>query len=142
MKGVVKKKTVSTKPSEPPVEEVVAEKLNPKQEMFCRLYATDRDSFGNGTRAYMKAYGLKESQYTTARSNAQRLLTNADICRRIGELLDLTLNDTVVDRELAFVITQHDNLAAKMAAIKEYNRIKKRASDSEPTRELKITWGQ
>lgn len=139
MKGVVKKKAVVVQTE--PLNETVDKNLSPKQELFCRLYATDRDVFGNGARAYMEAYGLKASQYNTAKTNAQRLLTNADICRRIGELLDLTLNDTVVDRELAFVITQHDNLAAKMAAIKEYNRIKKRASDSEPTRELKIKWG-
>lgn len=105
-------------------------KLTPRQELFCDLYATTRDHFGNGVSAYAEAYNIdleRPGKYATARSNAYRLLINADILARIKELLELgPLNDEVVDRELAFVISQNAELPAKVSAIKEYNALKGR----------------
>jgi hypothetical protein len=98
--------------------------------LFCELYSTDREFFGNGVESYGEAYNLDLSiarHYATARSNAHRLLTNANILARINNLLELgPLNDQSVDRELAFVITQKAELGPKVAAIKEYNAIKGR----------------
>jgi hypothetical protein len=103
---------------------------NPKRELFCQLYATHRSFFGNGVQAYGEAYDIDLSNprsYAGARTSAYELLTNPDILSRIDELLELgPLNDTVVDRHLAFVIEQHADMKAKNAAISEYNRVKGR----------------
>lgn len=137
-KKVVRKKSVVRKKT---TDEAVGKQLTPKQEKFCHLYATDTSFFGNGTRAYIEAYGLdasSKSDMKTAGARASYLLGNVGILNRVNDLLELTLNDTTVDRELAFVISQHGNLGAKMSAIKEYNRIKKRASDVNG--EITINW--
>ena len=52
--------------------------LTPKKERFCEEYLVDF----NGTRAAIRSgYSRK-----TARSQAQRLLTNVDVQKRLGEL--------------------------------------------------------
>ena len=103
--------------------------LNEKQERFCQLYVS-KDYFGNGTQAYLEAYGLDESGYNTAKVGASRMLTNDNICHRINELLDEAgLNDNFVDKQLLFVITQHSDLSNKMSAIREYNKLKQRITD-------------
>ena len=102
----------------------VKEKLTPKQEFFCELYANDVTCFGNATLAYAKAYGLEvqnKQQYGVAKANGSRLLTNANIFARTNQLMDLTIKKEVVQNELVFVIMQRYNLAAKVAAIREYN---------------------
>ena len=106
------------------------ERLNPKQEKFCRLYASDREFFGNGVESYLEAYNLPPSKYTTALSNAGRLLVNAYVLARIDELLDIQINNAVVDKELGFTIIQKRDLSSKVAAIREYNRVKKRVDES------------
>lgn len=108
-------------------------KLNQKQELFCELYATQRDFFGNGTDAYAEAYDIdktKPNWYKTAAQSAYRLLTNVDILKRIDELLELgPLNDQTVDRQLAFVVEQNADFGAKVAAIREYNKLKSRITE-------------
>lgn len=105
-------------------------KLNPKQELFCKIYATDRKHFGNGLTAYAEAYGLDLSQkkdYATAKTNASKLLTNTNILERTRELMELgVLNDERVDRELSFLIEQDVELRTKLGAISEYNKLKAR----------------
>lgn len=107
-----------------------ADKLNPNQELFCKLYASDKEFFGNGVISYAEAYGLdlkEKGNYNTARANASRLLTNASILKRINELLEVdSLNDAFVDKQLAFVIAQNVDLSSKTAAIREYNKLKTR----------------
>jgi len=109
------------------------EKLNPRQELFCKLYATDREYFGNGTQAYIEAYNIDIKQkgaYASARTGAWENLTKPDILERINELLELaTLNDSVVDKQLAFLIEQNADFNAKMGAIREYNKLKKRIQE-------------
>lgn len=108
---------------------VTPAKLSPKHELFCRLYASDEEFFGNGLQAYAQAYGLdltKKSHYGTARANASRLLTRADVLARINQLLDLWVSNEVADKELGFVIVQKAHLSAKVAAIHEYNKVKGR----------------
>lgn len=104
-------------------------KLNPTQEKFCELYASETEFFGNGTQAYIEAYDVNLSRpgaYAAARSDASRLLTNANILKRLDEILDLTLNNAHVDKQLALVITQNADFSSKVAAIREYNKLKKR----------------
>ncbi len=107
-------------------------KLNPKQEKFCQLYATEKEFFGNGTQSYIEAYDPDQSKpnwYKTARSRASELLTSPNVLARINELLDLTLNDQHVDKQLALVITQNADYSSKVAAIREYNKLKQRITE-------------
>lgn len=109
------------------------EELNPKQEEFCRLYATEREFFGNGVDSYVEAYDVDTSKpnwYKSACSSASRLLSNVKICERINSLLETdTLNDMFVDKQLGFLITQHASFSDKLGAIREYNKLKKRITD-------------
>lgn len=103
-------------------------KLNLKQQLFCGLYASDKEFFGNGAESYIEAYstGKKRVGYQTAVVNASKLLTNTKILERIDELMNVMINNTIVDKELAFVVIQKANLPAKVAAIKEWNLLQQR----------------
>ena len=104
-------------------------KLNPKQESFCQLYATNTEFFGNGVQSYIEVYNpdqTKKNWYDNARSNASQLLTNTNVLARINELIDITLNDAHVDKQLALVVTQNADFGAKVKAIGEYNKVKGR----------------
>ena len=107
--------------------------LNPKQEYFCELYATNREFFGNGVQAYMEAYGIDASNpgaVKSARTMASTLLTNVNILARIREKMDTaTLNDEFVDKELSFIIEQDADMGTKMRGIAEYNKLKTRITD-------------
>jgi len=102
---------------------------NAKHEKFCKLFASDEEYFCNGTQSYLKVYSTpkKPIKYETARANACKLLTNADILQRIDELLEqAVLNDEFVDKQLGKLIAQDADFKAKVAAIKEYNQLKQR----------------
>ena len=119
------------------VEETKLEALNPKQELFCRMYVNNGSTFGNATKAYADAYDLDidgvsdeaKANYRVANANGSRLLVNASIKSRVVKLLNDLLKDEIVDAELSKVIQQDGELSPKMTAIKEYNRIKGRGSD-------------
>lgn len=104
--------------------------LTPQQELFCKLYATVREFFGNGTQAYIEAYNVdisKKGAYDVARSGAYENLTKPHILARIRELMETgILNDEFVDRELSFLIEQHAEKSVKLGAIREYNQLKAR----------------
>lgn len=110
-------------------------KLTPKQERFCKLYASDREFFGNGVETYMEVYGDKYTKskpnwYKAAQASASRLLSNVIICKRISDYLTLDgFNDNFVDKQLLSVITQYDDKSAKVQAIREYNKLKQRIID-------------
>lgn len=112
------------------IEAEVEGKLNPRQELFCQYYATDVEFFGNGVQSYIEAYEPNKSKpnwYNVARASASQLLSNINICRRINELLeDSGLNDQNVDKQLLFLIDQHEDKGSKIAAIREYNKLKQR----------------
>lgn len=107
--------------------------LNPNQELFCQLYATDTEFFGNGVQSYVKAYKpdmLKPNWYKTACAVASELLSNPKVFNRINDLLtEGGLNDQNVDKQLSFLITQHSDFNAKMGAIREYNKLKQRITE-------------
>ncbi len=108
-------------------------KLNLNQEAFCQLYASDREFFGNGVQSYIEAYDIDTSKpgaYNGARSSAHKLLTNTDILARINEILEMEgLNDSFVDKQLTFLVTQNADLSTKARAINEYNKLKSRITD-------------
>lgn len=96
--------------------------LNNKQQLFCKYYI---DNKWNATKAYMKAYSSKNEK--TARTNASRLLTNANILREIDQILsDSWLNNHFIDIELLSLIKQSDNPNVKIRAITEYNKLARR----------------
>lgn len=103
--------------------------LNPQQELFCRLYVKDGECFGNATQAYIHAYGITPVGQEHARKAASRLVTKVDILARIEALLDECLDHKIVDRELAKLILQNKDLSVKVAAIREYNRIRERVTE-------------
>lgn len=107
--------------------------LNAKQKRFCKLYLSP-EYLGNGVQAYIKAYGLSEESkksYSTAKANASRLLTNANILGHINQQLEKSgLNESFVDQQLLFLITQNADYSSKLGAIKEYNRLKRRTEDN------------
>ena len=106
--------------------------LNEKQEKFCQYYVS-KEFFANGTEAYAEAYDIdmtEPGKYNSVRTMASKLLTNTNILNRINELLDLNgLNDQFVDKQLTLVITQNADLGAKVAGIREYNKLKQRITD-------------
>lgn len=114
--------------------------LNPRQERFCQLYASDREFFGNGVESYLEVYDIDRSKpnwYRAACSAASRLLSDVKICTRINELMeDGGLSDVYVDKQMLFLITQHADFGAKLGAIREYNKLKKRI-----TEKLDVTTG-
>ena len=115
--------------------------LNPKQELFCQLYTTDKEFFGNGVQSYLEAYKPRKGNpnwYRNACSEASQLLTNTKVLARISELLEANgLNDAFVDKQLSFLITQNADFSNKLGAIREYNKIKSRIRDR-----LDITSGE
>lgn len=108
----------------------MADKLNPKQERFCQLYASDHEFFGNGVQSYIEVYEPDQSKpnwYKTALAASSRMLANVKVCDRINQLLEEGgLNDQFVDKQLTFLITQHADFGSKMSAIREYNQLKSR----------------
>lgn len=105
--------------------------LSADHEKFCRTY-TSIDFLGNGVQAYIEVYGNKEGKelkYDSAKANAYRLLTNPKIITRINKLLELGgFTEDNVDKQHLFLLNQFGDLKTKMAAIKEYNALKKRTS--------------
>jgi hypothetical protein len=108
-------------------------KLNPKQERFCQLYTSGGEFFGNGVQAYIEAYKPKQTAknwYKSAQGSASRLLSNAIICGRINELLSADgFNNQFMDKQVLFLATQFSDFNAKIRAIQEYNKLKKRITE-------------
>jgi hypothetical protein len=105
--------------------------LNQEQEAFSQLYVSwDKDFFGNWVQCYIEVYWpdiSKKNWYKTACSRASQLLSNVKVINRINELLEeWWMNDTNVDKQLLFLISQYTDFGNKLWAIKEYNKLKKR----------------
>lgn len=114
-------------------QELREEKLNARQELFCQLYAKDREFFGNGVQTYIEVYEpdqKKPNWYNAACSAASQILSNTKVINRINEILEeCGLNDAAVDKQLAFLITQHADFTNKLGAIKEYNKVRQRITE-------------
>ena len=75
-------------------------KLNPQQEKFCWLYATDYYKNGNGVRSYAEAYWIDISTqpwYATAQAASSRLLSNVNIKQHIKAIMDYHISEEIVD---------------------------------------------
>lgn len=103
--------------------------LTPNRELFCALYSSDEEFFGNGVHSYIKAFNIditKPGAYNAARVSTSRLLKDPEILARVRELLDIYVDDNIADRELDFVVLQKADLPSKVAAIRERNKLKQR----------------
>lgn len=101
-------------------------RLTLQQWTFCKNYV---DMMGFGTEAALAAYDIKASSdpRSVASAISAENLRKPSILECIREMLDGSgLNDEIVDTELSFVVRQHENVPAKVAAIKEYNSMKGR----------------
>jgi hypothetical protein len=120
-------------PEEPKTEKKKKEKLEPKRELFCQLYVSPGEFFGNGVQSYIEAYGPdqhKSNWYKSACASASEILSNPKVFNRINELLeDMGMNDANADKQLSFLMNQHADFSSKLGAVKEYNKLKKRITD-------------
>lgn len=107
--------------------------INLQQETFCQYYTSQSEFFGNGVQSYIQAYDIditREGGYHVAKTSASRLLSDINVCKRINDLLsEGGLNDVFVDRQLLFLITQHDDKNIKLGALREYNKLKQRITE-------------
>lgn len=96
-------------------------KLSLKQVLFCQYYVS-HEIAGNACAAYALAYGLNLSdsrQNATARANASRLLTNANIMKKIrSEMAKLKPSISDFEAGLYVTMTQFHDLRLKFAALK------------------------
>lgn len=131
-RGVGNKYMEETKEIETKKEEIILGELTAKQEIFCRNFTTSKEFFGNGVQSYIDAYNIdisKPGAYDVAKSGAAENLSKPYIIERINQLLDLAgFNDENVDKQLNFLINQNLDYKSKIAAIKEYNALKKRVA--------------
>jgi hypothetical protein len=124
---------------------IIKNKLTPQQELFCKLYATDREFFGNGVQSYIEAYDLditNPKNYATAKTEASKFLSKPIIFNRISELLESAengLNNANLDKQLLFVAQQNTDLSSKMRAIEHANKLKKRIDDKLAEVDLNLT---
>lgn len=132
IKSPVKKKKINKKPVKDKIN-LKKNGLTPKQELFCNLYASDKEFFGSGVYSYAEAYGIDKKRlnwYKNAQAASSLLLSNIIICNRINELLESGgLNDMFVDKQLQFLIVQHEDRTNKLGAIREYNKLKQRITE-------------
>jgi len=110
-------------------EENIKIELNLDQEKFCQTYVSE-DFYWNWVKSYIEVYKpdqTKKGRYDVACSSASQILSNMKVCQKINQLLERGwLNDNFVDKQLLFLITQHNDKSVKLGAIKEYNTLKTR----------------
>ena len=118
-RNATQRKNVATKKKVAPkavVELVESDELNEQQKTFCLLYLKYKF---NQTKAYREAYGC---DYDTARSNASRLLTKANISKQIKSLKLELRNNSFID--IQDIIAEHE--AQFSADITDYIRFGKK----------------
>lgn len=149
-------------------EKITPEKI--KQDTFCFYYASGNSSehFGNATKSYAIAYGFQEkikkleeelvvipySKEADRKEKRQaikklenicstsgaRLLRNVRIIAESGKYLDKLFDNSHMDRELARAATQNKDIASKVAAIREFNRVKNRVEEKIINNNVTYTW--
>lgn len=116
----------------------ISDGLTPKQRRFCELYARSEEFFCNGVKAYMAAFGSKGKpvSYDSAKVGASKLLADVRVSKYINEILEADgLNTTFVDKQLTMLMIQNADLHVKLAAIREYNRLKGRITKEPEVKE-------
>lgn len=106
--------------------EEISKDLTEKQKLFCYLFTTDKDCFGNTTKAYRTAFNCT---YDSAKANGARLITNDSIIAYINKLLDDSFSEKEADRALSSVMRQTKDLPSRVAAIREFNKLKQRITE-------------
>lgn len=100
---------------------------------FCHYYTSCEEFFGDGTNSYLMAYNLDPNNpkdVANARSSASRLLVDPRILNRIDiYLTEDGFNNGFIDKQLLLVAKQNADFSSKMAAIREYNKLKQRIVD-------------
>lgn len=108
--------------------------LNFRQEAFCQTFVSQTELFGNGVQSYIEVYKPDMSKphwYKVACSSASEILSNPKVFQRINALLqEQGFNHANSDKQLGFLMNQHADFKAKIAAIREYNRVTKRVDDA------------
>lgn len=101
--------------------------LNAKQKVFCELFATSEEFFGNGVQSYIEAYDVAASKYASAGAGSSRLLKNGKILAYINDIMTkIGFNDAHADKQLGFLMTQNAELGVKLGAIRHFNDLKQR----------------
>lgn len=113
--------------------------LTENQKKFCENYVS-KEFYGNGVQSYINAYSIditRKGAYESAKISAYDNLTKPNIVKYINSMLESEgLNDSFVDKQLLFLIQQHAEFSSKIAAIKEYNKLKQRITEKS---EVKIS---
>ncbi len=126
MAGAKKKRKVKASENSKEIE------LTDQQIRFCENYVS-KEFYGNGTQSYIDAYQVditKKGQYEVAKIGAYENLTKPNLIEYINSMLESQgLNDSFVDKQLLFLIQQHAEFSSKIAAIKEYNKLKQRITE-------------
>lgn len=117
----------------------IGKELTPQQELFILYYmGIGQPTFGNATRAYMKAFDYpvpaNKKRYNVASVMSSRLLGKDKISKACADRLKSYAVNEIVDQERQYVITQRTNVVAKVMAIKTYDELKGRI-----TRKLKLS---
>lgn len=103
--------------------------LNPKQDMFCKVFATDQNCLANGKLSYKKVYGEHLSD-DVASASSGRFLMDSRFTARINEYLERDgFNNETVDAHHLFLIKQKKDMGVSMKGIQEYNKLKKRVTN-------------
>jgi hypothetical protein len=145
---MAKKKNKAAGGKPPETEQPDVELENKRRELFCRLYAQGEGTFGNATLSYAEAYEheitfaektdrwgniyrspVELAVYNMCSAHGSRLVRDGRVKDRITVLLNELLKDEIVDAELVKVIKQNGDLAPKVQAIKEYNKLRGRIID-------------
>lgn len=102
------------------------------EKKFCEIYVS-KDFYGNGVQSYIEAYNIdleRKGAYEVAKVSACGLLTKPNILAYINQMIDSAgLNDQHVDKQLLHIITQNAEFSSKVAAIREYNKLKARITE-------------
>lgn len=107
----------------PKRKDIDGEELTEKSKFAVWFYIHDKDCFGNYTKAYQKAYGVK---YDVAKSAGPRLFAKVCIVEYKNKVLDELITNAEIDRELMYVIKQNKDQRAKVSAVSEMNKLKGR----------------
>lgn len=106
------------------------DELTLQQTVFCQLFATHKEFFGNGVQSYIEAFNVPPSRYPSAASGAYKLLKKPHILAYINKILTETgFSDEFADKQLSMLMTQNADFKSKLGAIKEYNVLKKRITN-------------
>lgn len=129
--------------------------IYPKEELFVRYFTQNDETFGNATQSYAAAYGVNldvprddekrdENGKVILRSSydracqlcaveGKRLLRKPKIQSLKVKLLNELMTNEVIDAELMKVVKQDEDRASKVAAMREFNKLKNRTTDQPNT---------